>query len=471
MKLIVPHRNPDFDAFASAVAAKLLYPDHEIVVSGQPNQNLQEYLGIYGDQFVFMKENELPDKKVEAAIIVDTASPNRVGKKTLELLKDAPKILVYDHHPDLKEGGFEGELHIENLGATVTMFVEMLEDKNIEIKPIEATLFMIAIYEDTGSLLYSSTTPRDFAAAKFLLEKGANLVEVSEYVRFDLSYDQKQILDILMNNIHEYTVDGLSIVIATAQYPKFVGGLNIVTSKLWSGGGYETLICIVKMGKKTFIIGRTTSTDVDIGGLMKSFGGGGHRKAGSAALSDTSVEETVRLVLGKLKKYITPAFKARDVMSSPVKVILAHQKIEEANRIMERTGHNGLPVVEGNRLVGIVTKKAVDKAMNHDLDDRPVKSIMTPKLITATPDTPLSQIRQMMIENSVGRIPILENGVLVGIVTRTDVLRAIFGEVSGKKKVETVKFIMGKVTEYLLNLITKQVKDNGIVVWCDPEKA
>jgi len=42
---------------------------------------------------------------------------------------------------------------------------------------------------------------------------------------------------------------------------------------------------------------------------------------------------------------------------------------------------------------------------------------------------------------------------------------------SGKKKVETVKFIMGKVTEYLLNLITKQVKDNSIVVWCDPEKA
>ncbi len=434
----MPHRNPDFDAFASAVAAKILNPDHEIVLSGQPSQNLQEYLGIYGDRFPFIKDKELEDGEVESVIIVDTACPKRVGKKVLPFVEKAKKRVIYDHHPDIKECGFEGELHIESVGATVTLFVEMLYERNVEIDPILATLLMIAIYEDTGSLLYSSTTPRDLEAAKILLEKGANLVEVSEYVKFDLSYDQKQVLEMLMNNIREYEVNGAHVVIAKAEYPKFVGGLNIVTGKLWSGGGHETLICAVKMGKKVFVIGRTSSPDVDIGGLMEELGGGGHRKAGSASLEMNDLDEVVNLILSKLKNHVVPVYRARDVMSSPVKVILAHQKIEEANRIMERTGHNGLPVVEGNRLVGIVTKKAVDKAMNHGLGDRPVKSIMTPKLITASPDTPLSQIRQMMIENSVGRIPILENGVLVGIVTRTDLLRAIFGEALGKKRVEGV---------------------------------
>lgn len=446
MRIIVPHRNPDFDAFASAVAAKLLYPDHEIVVSGQPNQNLEEYIKIYEEKFPFLKESAISENEsVESVIVVDTANPKRIGKKLLPLVERAEKVIIYDHHPDIKEGGLEGESHIESIGSTTTMMVEMIREKGIDIDSITATLFMIAIYEDTGNLLYSSTTPRDLEAAKFLLENGANLVEVSEYIKLDLSYDQKRILEKLMEDQREYKVNGTPVVIAKAEYEKFVGGLNIVTGKLWNHLGAETLISVIKMGKKIYIIGRTSSSDVDIGGLMKELGGGGHRKAGSASVRYRSVEEVITDILKMLKKYITPAFRARDVMSSPVKVIYTHQKIEEANRIMEITGHNGLPVVEGNKLVGIVTKKAVDKAMNHGLGDRPVKSIMMPKLITATPDTPLSRIRQMMIENSVGRIPILENGVLVGIVTRTDVLRAIFGGTGGKRRVEGVYVEDGKI--------------------------
>jgi tRNA nucleotidyltransferase (CCA-adding enzyme) len=438
LKIIAPHRNPDFDAFASAVAYKVLHPDHIIVLSGHPTQNLHEYLRIYGDRFEYIREKELEESPVEKVVIVDAASPNRLGKKIRELLKLTSKVVVYDHHPGIKESGIEGELHIEKVGAATTILVEEIMKAGMDIDPITATLLAIAIYEDTGNLLYSSTTPRDLEAVKFLLESGANLVEVSEYVKLDLSYDQKQILEELIKNVKEYVVNGVEVAVSTAEYDKFVGGLNVVTSKLWNSGGYETLICVIKMGKKIFMIGRTSSPDVDIGGLMSDLGGGGHRKAGSTTLENMDIDSAVSLILGKLKDHISPALRARDVMSSPVKVIYAHSKIEEANRIMEITGHNGLPVVEGNKLVGIVTKKAVDKAMNHGLGDRPVKSIMSTKLVTATPDTPLSKIRQLMIEHDIGRIPILENGILVGIVTRTDILREIFGEVTGKKRVEGV---------------------------------
>ncbi len=438
MKIIAPHRNPDFDAFASAVAYKILNPDHEIVLSGRPTQNLHEYLRIYGDRFQYITDKEIDPEEVERVVIVDTASPNRLGEKIRKSLESA-EVIVYDHHPDLKESGIDGdEMHLEKVGAAATILVEEIMKKGVNIDPITATLLAIAIYEDTGNLLYTSTTPRDLEAVKFLLERKANLVEVSEYVKLDLSYDQKQILEELFKSVQEYTVGGVDVAVATAEYEKFVGGLNVVTSKLWSSGGYETLICVVKTGKKTFVIGRTSSPDVDIGGLMTELGGGGHRKAGSASFMDKEVDEVVAIVLNKLKDHISPAVRAKDAMSSPVKVIYAKETIEEANRIMERTGHSGLPVVENNKLVGIVTKKAVDKAINHGLGDRPVKSIMSTKLVTASPDTPLSKIRQLMIENDIGRVPIIDNGVLVGIVTRTDILRTIFGEVGGNKKVEGV---------------------------------
>ncbi len=458
MKIIAPHRNPDFDAFASAVAYKILNPDHEIVLSGRPTQNLHEYLRIYGDRFRYMMDKDINPEEVERIVIVDTASPKRLGEKIRKLLASA-EVVVYDHHPDLKEGGIDGdEMHLEMVGAATTILVEEIMKKGVDVDPITATLLAIAIYEDTGNLLYTSTTPRDLEAVKFLLEKKANLVEVSEYVKLDLSYDQKQILEELFKSVQEYTVGGVDVAVATAEYEKFVGGLNVVTSKLWSGGGYETLICVVKTGKKTFAIGRTSSPDVDIGGLMSELGGGGHRKAGSAAFTDKSVDEVVAIVLNKLKDHISPAVRAKDAMSSPVKVIYANETIEEANRIMERTGHSGLPVIENNKLIGMVTKKSVDKAINHGLGDRPIKSIMSTKLVTASPDTPLSKIRQLMIENDIGRVPIIDNGVLVGIVTRTDILRTIFGEVGGNKKVEGVYRKDTNVFADIRHLMRERVK-------------
>jgi len=95
-----------------------------------------------------------------------------------------------------------------------------------------------------------------------------------------------------------------------------------------------------------------------------------------------------------LPKYVFKGIKARDIMSAPVRTVFANETIEDANRIMEVTGHGGLPVIEENKLIGIVTKKSVDKAMNHGLGKRPVKSIMSSKLTTATLDTPVSVLKK-----------------------------------------------------------------------------
>ena len=189
MKVVAPHRNPDFDAFASAVAYRILNPDHEIVLSGHPTQNLHEYLRIYGDRFRYITDKDINSDEIERIVVVDTASPKRLSDKIRSALSKA-EIVVYDHHPDIKEGGIEGdEMHLERVGAATTILVEEIMEKGVDIDPITATLLAIAIYEDTGNLLYTSTTPRDLEAVKFLLENRANLVEVSEYVKLDLSYD------------------------------------------------------------------------------------------------------------------------------------------------------------------------------------------------------------------------------------------------------------------------------------------
>lgn len=116
-------------------------------------------------------------------------------------------------------------------------------------------------------------------------------------------------------------------------------------------------------------------------------------------------------------------------MSSPVRTIRPDTTIEQAQRILFRYGHSGLSVVdEKDRLVGIVSRRDLDLALHHGFSDAPVKAYMTRNLKTITPDTPLSDIETLMVIYDLGRLPVVENGQLVGIVTRTDVLRQLYQE-------------------------------------------
>lgn len=430
MKIITCHNNPDFDGFASCVGLKKIHPDFEIVISGNPTQNLKEFLRFYEDYFSYLKEEDIRnvEEPIEELIIVDTPGLERISQLILSKISDNTSITIIDHHPDIRDSESEyknTKKIIKLTGAATSIVVNMIKQRGIKLSKEEATLLSIAIYEDTGSFLYSSTTIDDFEAIMYLFQCGFSLNIISEYIHFDLTTDQKMLLNNLLQNAQNYTIEYHKITISKDEIEKFVGGLSSVVSKLWYAQNLETVICIVRMGKKTFVVGRTKSHDIDLGSLMSELGGGGHKQAASATVNIASVDEVEHKILTILPKYISSGLKAKDIMSSPVRTVLSTETIDEVNKVMEITGHSGMPVIEGNKLVGIVTKKSVDKAINHGLGKRPIKSVMTSKLITAKINTTLVEIRKLMLENDIGRVPILdENSILVGIITRSDIIRA-----------------------------------------------
>ncbi|MBD1824627.1 CBS domain-containing protein [Cyanobacteria bacterium FACHB-DQ100] len=123
--------------------------------------------------------------------------------------------------------------------------------------------------------------------------------------------------------------------------------------------------------------------------------------------------------------HINPEQSARELMSSPVRTIRPETTIEEAQKLLLRYGHSGLPIVEGDRLVGIVSRRDVELAAHHGLKQVPVEKVMVTQVRTIAPDTPMSQIQALMGTYDIGRLPVIDRGQLVGIVTRTDVLRQI----------------------------------------------
>jgi tRNA nucleotidyltransferase (CCA-adding enzyme) len=116
-------------------------------------------------------------------------------------------------------------------------------------------------------------------------------------------------------------------------------------------------------------------------------------------------------------------------MSSPVRTIRPETSIEEAQRILLRYGHSGLCVVNAaGQLVGIISRRDIDIALHHGFSHAPVKGYMATNLKTITSDTTLPEIQMLMVTYDIGRLPVLNNGDLIGIVTRTDVLREVHQE-------------------------------------------
>ncbi|MFZ3131702.1 MAG: tRNA nucleotidyltransferase, partial [Desulfosporosinus sp.] len=119
MDIILAHRQLDFDALASMVAAQKIYPNSVLVMDGKSNVYVQDFLALSRDQLRFHKAQDINVDEVFRIILVDTHELRRAGLlgEKLAKLPDV-QVEIYDHHP------YSGELKpgmvIETVGACAT---------------------------------------------------------------------------------------------------------------------------------------------------------------------------------------------------------------------------------------------------------------------------------------------------------------------------------------------------------------
>jgi len=113
------------------------------------------------------------------------------------------------------------------------------------------------------------------------------------------------------------------------------------------------------------------------------------------------------------------------VMSSPVITVAPTLPVTKVIETMFATKHLGFPVVDRDVLVGIVTVADVQKMSPIDRDAMQVRDVITRNIIAVSPDTPVTDVLRLMSAKDIGRIPVVDKDRIVGIVTRSDILKVV----------------------------------------------
>lgn len=424
MKLIVTHEQPDFDALASLALARRLHPDGRIALPGGMSPEIRACVRLYRDRLDPLDADQAIDDGFDELIVVDTADVARLGPFTPHL--EGVAITVYDHHPPPEPAAAlaAGRGIHDDVGATVTLLVRELRRRDEALPAELASLALLGLHQDTGGFAYDLTTAEDHDAAAWLLRCGGTLELVRRYARGHRSEEHLRFRARMAGAARLQEVGGRLVAVAAFVWPTYLGDVADAANDLLELHAADAALLAVEMEGRTLLFARAAGGTVDVGtALREAAGGGGH--AGAAfARTDRPLADAVEATLDAFARHARPPLRARDLMSRPVRSIAAGASVSDAATLLLRFGHNGLPVLDGDELVGVLSRRDVERALEHGLGRSEVRGFMGAPPVHAGPEATLEALETLVAEHNVGRVPIVREGALIGIVTRSDLLAA-----------------------------------------------
>ena len=456
MQLILTHEQADFDALASLLGAYLLNESSIPVMPRKLNRNVRSFLTLYGFDLPFKEPQDLPAEKVESVFLVDTQS-----MVTIKGMDEDTDVTVIDHHPLRDNLPEDWEIIIVDTGSVTTYLVELLSERTQSLSILYATLLLLGIYEDTGSLSYKNTTGRDGRSAAYLIDQGADLEMASNFLNPPLSAEQMKFFDLLSTNAKIQEINGHRILLTSGEMEDFNEEISTLAHKLRDFYDPDALFVVVSTREGVRLVARSTSDNIDVGKIAGLFGGGGHDRAAAALIRKDELKEQadpcgdfLQKLVNILPDYIKPSVTVGQIMSVQPHVLSPDTSVTEASKLMQQYGYEGYPVIEDGKVVGLLTRKVVDKAVGHHLKIK-VGSLMDANEYSIHADDSIQQLQTLMTESGWGQIPVSDpvSGKMIGIVTRTDLLKTLTPKSESRKRRNLEKQLVDAFSPSYRNII------------------
>lgn len=468
MKLILTHENADFDAVASMLGAYKLYPDSIPLLPKYVNRAVDEFLTLYKSGLPFMQNKDWARRhKVEQIILTDTQS-----YQSIRGVKATTPIIIYDHHALERELEAHETWAGDNVGSASTLMVEKIREGNISINSLEATLLALGIYADTGMLSFGGTSARDASAVAWLIEQGAVLDTVRRFLTLPMTDEQQILFDELLQKAEHRNIQGYTITVTATRSLDYIEGISFVTHRLMDIWDSAAIFTIVEMPQKTQLVCRSRVEDIDVAQVAELFGGGGHPRASAAPVREQSLNDITSQIWAHLQYHIRPAVRVRDLMSQSIQSLNANDLLKDKLSFIRRVGHEGYPVVENGKIVGLLTRRDADRASEHQLKAMKIRDVMIEGHITLTPDDSVARLEQLMVDSGWGQIPIVNhNNEPIGIVTRTDLISYWAKKHPSKQEAlpkiisEDIETILGAAVAKLIETIAHIAQNQSLTVY------
>lgn len=436
MDVVTTHLGADFDALASVLLARKLHPGARIFFPGSKEESVRRLLdGPLGREIPFeeVKQKEVSPAALRRVILCDVVQRDRIGV-VAEWLEANPEIevLAYDHHdPTEDDVAVAGGRVDSGAGSTATLLAEIFDERGIELSPMEATLLLLGLYEDTGSLAYAGTGPRELRAAARLLELGGDLRLVRRFAlqrldpsRFDILHRMTEALEVRRIRAHRVGVLALEL-------GDFVDELAPLVNRCLEIFELPLLFAVFGEGDRVTLIARGEEPGVHLGRLMEELaGGGGHPTAASARMKGVTPLEARERLLGFLEEHLPPGARASDLMVTGFFTLAEELTVAEAKEALTERRINAAPVADRDgRVVGVVTRQTLDGALQHGLGERRLEAVVDRDLAWVRPDAPAEEVGEPMLRRH-PRLVLVgdpETARPVGLVTRMQVLRHLYG--------------------------------------------
>ena len=425
MDVIAGHGNTDFDCFASMLACRRLYPGALVVLHGALNRNVRDFYRLHADELDFVDASRVDLDAVTRLVAVETTDPARLGE--LEELTRRPgvEVVLFDHHrsesPDWLPAA---NVVLTEDGALTTALVGILAEREVAVTPLEATVFALGIHEDTGSLTYPTATQRDAEALGWCLRHGAQQEMVAQWLRTPLVPEERALLDALLAALEPVRVAGVDVLVAAIPWGTYVDGVSGLAGKLVDLTDCRALACLVEMEGRVVCVLRSRTPEVDAAAVARALGGGGHPQAASATYHG-SLARARELLLAALPGAVREPLTAREIMSRPARFVSPGDSVAHAIALCQRHRQSGIQVGGRRELIGVVGREDLDRAIGHGLAHAPVKAVMSSNVVTCSEEATLAELQRLVAQAHAGRVPVVRDGEVVGVVTRGDVLRGL----------------------------------------------
>jgi tRNA nucleotidyltransferase (CCA-adding enzyme) len=328
--VIVTHVNTDFDAFASMLAVRRLYPGAAAALSGSLNRNVREFYRLHADELGVFETGRIDVEAIERLIMVETVHPSRLGEFEEVARRPDVEVLAFDHHQTEPPGWLPSEnVVLSGDGALTTTLVGILAERELEPTPIEATVFALGIHEDTGSLTYPDVTQRDADALAWCLRHGARQDVVAQYLHTPLGASERALFDALLAKLETHEAGGFEVLVAALSWPEYVDGVSNLAHKILDVTDARGLVCLVEMDDRVVAVVRARVAELDAAAVARALGGDGHAQAASA-LYRGPLDEARDRALRALPDAVRRPLTAGEIMSRPPRFVSPEDTVSHA---------------------------------------------------------------------------------------------------------------------------------------------